>query len=337
MKTKTNPAAIGIFIAGAIVLLFASLVIFGGGRFFRKTKELLLTFREPTTGLDVGAPVKLMGVTVGSVKAIHLAAGNDATNALLINVIIQIDLEGSQRSFQGYEIDLGDRTRFESLVELRGLRGQLEMLSLLSGQLYIDLELFPGQAGFRLNRVKEHGLWEIPTLPSTKRQMMNSLMVSLENFTKFDVKGTSDDLRSLLAELRTDLASMQLGRLGTNATATLQAVEKLVDNPQLRSAITNLDAALAQVNELGGKLNTRMNPLLAEAEGGLKKAGAAFDEATRTLRQLQTQVEPGSTLSRELVRTLEEAGAALNALRELAQEIQQNPSALITGKKVEKP
>ena len=72
MKIRLNPAAIGIFIAGAIVILLASLVLFGSGRFYRKTSELLLTFQEPVTGLEVGAPVKLMGVTVGRVKNIAI-------------------------------------------------------------------------------------------------------------------------------------------------------------------------------------------------------------------------------------------------------------------------
>jgi len=150
MKRKINPAAIGIFIAGAIVILFASLVIFGSGRFFRQTKELLLTFREPVTGLEVGAPVKLMGVNIGNVKQVQIGVGEEVTNALLINVVIEIDLESAQPSFGDYKINLADRSRFEKLTQELGLRCRLDILSLLSGQLYISLDLYPGEEGFQL-------------------------------------------------------------------------------------------------------------------------------------------------------------------------------------------
>jgi len=337
MKTKTNPAAIGIFIAGAIVILFASLVVFGSGRLFRQTKDLLLTFREPVTGLDVGAPVKLMGVNIGSVKEIQIGVGDETNGVFMINVVIEIDLKNVQASFGTYRIDLDDRKRFEKLTQESGLRGQLDVLSLLSGQLYIALDMFPGQKGFQLHPERQRGLWEIPTLPSTKRQMMRSLVTSLENFTKFDVQGTSDQIKGLLADLRSDLAAMQLHRVGTNLADTVVELRDLLGDPKLRSAITNLDLALAQIQELGGNLNSQINPLLAEAKTDLKKAGATLDEAAETLRQLQAQLAPDSTLGRELVRTLDEASTSLSALRQLVQQIERNPSSLITGKKQSTP
>lgn len=337
MKTKTNPAAIGIFIAGAIVILFLSVIIFGSGRFFHKTKDLLLTFQEPVTGLDVGAPVKLMGVQVGTVKRIQIGVGSVTNDLFLVNVVIQIDLEQAQTSFADYPIELDDRKLFDKLTQEGGLRGQLDILSLLSGQLYIALGMYPEREGFQLHREKESGLWEIPTLPSTKRQMIGSLVTSLENFTKFDMQGTSEKLQALLLQLRGDLSAMNLGRMGTNMADTLAELKAVLADSELRSAVTNLNLTLVQMNKLGGSLNNRIDPLLQLAENDLKKAEATLDEAGTTLRQLQAQVGPNSALSLELVRTLEQAGMTLNALRQLAQEIERNPSSLITGKKETKP
>ena len=337
MKTKTNPAAIGIFIAGAIVILFASLVIFGSGRFFHKTKDLLLTFQEPVTGLDIGAPVKLMGVTIGSVKEVHIGLGNLTNDVFLINVVVEIDLKTAQSSFGDYKVELDDPERFERLTHELGLHGKLDVLSMLSGQLYIALDMYPDEPGFQLHQEKKSGLWEIPTLPSTKQKMMESLVTSLENFTKFDVKGTSDQLQGLLADLRGDLADMQLGRMGTNLADTVVELKVLLGDPQLRSAITNLNLTLAQMNQLGGELNNRIDPMLLAAEADLKKAGETIDEAATTLRALQAQLGPNSTLGRELVRTLDEASSTLNALRQLAQQIERNPNSLITGKKESTP
>jgi paraquat-inducible protein B len=337
MKKPVNPAAIGIFIAGAIVILFVSLVVFGGGRYFRKTRQLLLTFREPAAGLEAGAPVKIAGVTVGSVEDISIEVDKHSTNGLLINVIIKIDRANAQARFRDYPLSMDDRTLFERTVTRMGLRGQLDVLNLLSGQLYVALDLFPGQEGFQLHREQEHGFWEIPTLPSTKSQLMRSLVTSLDNFTQFDFKGTSEELKLLLHEVRTEVAQLELDKTSASLSETLARVNELLGNPHLKSAVTNLDDALAQIHQLGSTLNAQANPLLAQLDADLKKAGAMFDGATQTLRQLQAQVEPGSALSRELVRALEEAGLALNALRHLAQEIERNPSSLIAGKKEKKP
>jgi paraquat-inducible protein B len=337
MKKRVNPAAIGIFIAGAVVVLLASLVVFGSGRFFRQTKDRLLTFREPVTGLEPGAPVRLMGVTIGRVKRIFVQVEEKLTNALVVSVVIEIDIKSSKAVLKNYAIDLEDREQFDNAVNKMGLRARLELASLLSGQLYISLDLFPREPGFVLDRESRDGLWQIPTLPSAKRQMVESVLTSLNNFTEFDFKGSSEELKGLLVDLRAQLAKLRLGEATTNLSETLVQAKTLLSNPLLKEAITNLNLSLAQIRQLGETLNTNINPLLAEARADLAQAGTMFDEAVHTLRQLKVQVEPDSTLSRELIRTLDEASAALNAVRQLADQLERNPSSLITGKKPSNP
>jgi len=94
---------------------------------------------------------------------------------------------------------------------------------------------------------------------------------------------------------------------------------------------------LAQLDQLGATLNPRLNPLLDEISADLKKTHQLLDGSIDAVKQLKIQVEPNSTLSRELVNTLNQAGTALNSLRQLVEQIEQNPSSLITGKKVTTP
>jgi paraquat-inducible protein B len=271
------------------------------------------------------------------VKGIHLGVGDETNGVLLINVVIQVDLESAQASFGSYELDLDDRIQFEKLTQNLGLRGQLDVQSLVSGQLYVSLDIQSGREGFQLNREQETDLWEIPTIPSTKQKLMQSLVTSLENLTQFDVKGTSEKLQGLLDDLRGDLKALKLEQTGPDLNATVAELKRLVSNPELHTAITNLNITLNQMNELSGKLNGRIDPILTAAEASLSKAGTTIDEAAETLRQVQAQLGPNSTLGLELVRTLEEASLTLNSLRQLAQEIQRNPSSLITGKKETTP
>lgn len=336
MKTKISPTAIGVFIAGAIVILFGSVLLFGSGKLFRHTKAYLLTFQEPVTGLEVGAPVKLMGVNIGAVTRVNVTV-NPTNHAAFINALIEIDRDQVKDVFDGYPFDMDDRSRFETTLQAGGLCGQLDILSLLSGQLYIALDMHPGTRGFQLNQEQVHGYWEIPTIPSGKRELMQALLTSLDNFQQVDLQGTVEDLRGLIRDVRTDLASLQLQQSGINLVDTLARVKTLLDNPQIESALTNLNSALSQINELGNNLNPRINPLLDQVSADLTKSGEALDEAVGALRQLRTQVDPASPLSRELVRTLEEAGTSLRALRQLVEQIERNPNSLITGRKMTEP
>jgi len=275
-------------------------------------------------------------VSIGTVKEVSVGVGN-TNSAFLINVRIEVDREHLQDVVQGVALDLDNRPRFEKTVKDLGLRARLEVLSLLSGQLYIALDVYPDQPGFQLNQEGIHGHWEIPTLPSTQREMMQSLVTSLHHLTEMDFKGLSTELKGLLTELRTGVAQLNFGQINTNLVGVLGELRAFVGNPALASAMTNLDRTLTHVEELGRNLNKNLNPLLLSADADLKKAGTALDEATQALRALKEQVKPGSDLTRQLIGTLDRVDETLNAIRQLAQEIQRNPSSLITGKKESKP
>jgi paraquat-inducible protein B len=319
------------FISGAVVILFLSVILFGSGKLFRQTKSYVLTFREPVTGLQSGSLVKLMGVNIGDVKEIWLGVNAEGDREL-VNVVIELDRKRLRDLFREDADAMDDRPRFDTQVSEKGLRGRLSVLSMVSGTLYIELGLFPGTTGFQLDAEDEHGHWEIPTIPSTKMQMMESLITSLENLTKFDFGGTSTELRALLTDLRQSLEDLQFEKVGEGLVDTIDKADALLGDPALKSAVSNLNQTLGHVEELAGKLNKEANPLLASAADDLNKAGIALDEATEALTALKSQLAPNSTLSRELITTLDQAGQALEALRELAQQIQRDPSSLITGK-----
>ena len=74
MAKQANRMMIGGFVVIAVILLAASLVVFGSGKFFKKTNEYVLYFDGSVKGLSVGAPVLFQGVQVGSVTSISIHA-----------------------------------------------------------------------------------------------------------------------------------------------------------------------------------------------------------------------------------------------------------------------
>ena len=64
---RGNPALIGLFIIGAIVLMVAGVIIVGSGKFFVHTVRAVMYFDGSVQGLQIGAPVTFRGVKIGSV------------------------------------------------------------------------------------------------------------------------------------------------------------------------------------------------------------------------------------------------------------------------------
>jgi paraquat-inducible protein B len=331
MKSKVNPAAIGMFMTGAVVIIFVSLILFGSGALFRKTKSYLLTFQEPVTGLSSGAPVKILGATVGEVSEIWLGAEED-TGTPMINVVIAIDRNRFASLVRDYSIDFDNRERFDRAVNERGLRGQLVTQSMLSGQLYIALDQIPDAPGFQMNRENEHGYWEIPTMPSTQREMMASVRTALENLTDLDLEGISTQLKGLLTDIRHDLSIIEFDKVNARLVSSLDEVDSLLTSDQLKSALTNLNATLHNTEAITSKLNHKVDPLLTDVRDGLARTADAFEEASQALADLRRQVRPGSPLSDQLLETLARAGRSLEALRELAQQLERNPNVILTGR-----
>ena len=58
MKTKISPAAVGMFILGALSLFVVLFLSFGGSNVFTKPSRFLIYFDESVSGLDPGAPLK---------------------------------------------------------------------------------------------------------------------------------------------------------------------------------------------------------------------------------------------------------------------------------------
>ena len=90
MAKQANRMMIGGFVVLAVIIMAASLVVFGSGKFFKKTNKYILYFDESVKGLSVGAPVLFQGVQVGSVTSITLQA-DFVTMKTQIPVFIEIE------------------------------------------------------------------------------------------------------------------------------------------------------------------------------------------------------------------------------------------------------
>lgn len=144
MKKKRTIFLVGFFSLAAVLLLVGILYFLGSTSLFSKGDRYILYFNESVNGLNIGSPVKLRGVPVGSVSQILIDTRQDPSSHL-IPVIVEI-LPARLRGVDGNMLNLSDPKVMENQIG-HGLRGKLQQLSFITGQIYIELDYAPPEAG----------------------------------------------------------------------------------------------------------------------------------------------------------------------------------------------
>ncbi len=331
MPKRFSSAAIGMFVVGSIIFAVAALAVLGAGNLFRRPHKFICFFHGSLNGLKVGAPVKVRGVEIGSVSEIRLRPQPyegrfkpGVTGLTELPVIINID-ESQLKSMGATGAALKPR-ELNALIE-NGLRAQLQTESLLTGLLYIDLDLHPGT---RVDMVLEPGSGrypEIPTVPTGLQQIQEAAMKALAKLDKVDIVQLTQSITNagnaaanLLnsPDLRATLASLQ------TTTRTL--------NISLQTTTGNLDKTLNSIRGLAENMNNRADPLLVSLKKASDQANVAMVQISSAAAELQTTLAPDAPLTYRLDVALENFAEASSAIRELTDYLQRNPSSIIRGK-----
>ena len=165
MNNKANPVLIGGFIVGALALVIVAVLLFVNGVFSNPQKNMIF-FEGSVNGLNIGALVKLKGVPVGKVTDI-LVLYDDQQGKIITPVIIEFTPQ-KLYDLQGGHIEKATNEDIKLLIN-KGMRAQLQTQSLVTGQLFIDINFRPETPIKMLGG--DHPLYpEIPSIPSTKEQ-----------------------------------------------------------------------------------------------------------------------------------------------------------------------
>jgi len=182
------------------------------------------------------------------------------------------------------------------LVEEHGLRAQLQTGSLLTGQLFVDLDFYPDLPKMTLGMTSKYP--EIPTVPSTL-----------------------DEFRRTATNVLEELRQLPLDKIAHELLETLKGTKRLANSPDLTHAVQTLSATLEDVQKLTYDVNHTVESLATSTEKTLAAARAALEVA-----------DPQSPTAVNLARTLEELAAAARSIRVLADYLEQHPESLVHGK-----
>jgi paraquat-inducible protein B len=259
----------------------------------------VLYFNENIRGLKVGAPVEFSGIKVGEVVDIRLEL-DEKDLEFRIPVLIAVEPERVQiNGDAALERDAIIRT-----LVAKGLRAQVRTGMLLTGQQYVNLDMYPDLPPVTLARRGRYA--ELPTVPTPIEEITASAQKLLNTFNNFPLETIGGDLQATIAQLKT-----------------------LTGDPRIGETLTALKRGMGQLERFAGGLNRELGPRLVSAVSRLE---AAIDETGRLLEGADGVVDPEGPLMYQLTRTLKEVTRAARAVETMADTIERQPNALIFGK-----
>ncbi len=320
MAKRSDPKTIGLFVAGALALGVATVVILASGHFFRRTHEYVVFFRGNVNGLRVGAPVKFKGVEIGAVKDVRLnlkfqagATRKAALTEITIPVLIDID-QGKLARYGTGTFDLSDPTGIRIAVA-SGMRAQLAMQSLLTGLLYVDLEMYPNTKPNLVLKANS-SIQEIPTIPTAL-----------------------EEAQSAATRVVSALDRVDFPRVFSAISDTLDSIRDIVQAPETKETFANLNRTLVAMNETAlsiretsERMNGQIEPTARELRETSESANLALKHMQGALDALQASLGPKAPLIYQSGQTLQQLSDAARSLRELTDYLQRNPSAIVRGR-----
>lgn len=251
-----------------------------------------VSFTDGVGALKSGDPVELYGFTIGEVRTVGFSY--DATTG---NVTMPVTLALYPALFhiQGAP-DPVSPARFAAAVGdliQKGMHARLAQEPPLVGSHQVNLEITGAAAQGLPTRVD--GLPSIPSAPG--------------------------GLTSILSQLN----KLPIEQITHNVLDATHHIDAVVSSPELKDAITQLDASLRQIHSV----TTQAGPEITALVSRLRTAADDLDATAKSAQK----VVGGTATQNGLNTSVEEITQAARALRSLAEYLDRHPEALIKGRR----
>ena len=320
MSKRLSPTVIGVFVVASFAILVVALIVVGSGRIFTRPIRFICMFQGNLNGLKIGAPVKVRGVQIGTVAAIELrllpSQGRMRPEIRGLRLPVIIDLDRSQLVARGGTGEALETAGFDALIK-QGFRAQLATESLLTGLLYIDLDLHPNTP-LRFVLVPNGPYREIPTIQTDLEQLQERLTKALDKFESIDFKGLVNSITDAANSIKTLTSSPEL-------KATLES---------LKGTVANLNQTITSARAMFDNANSKIGPLVRDIQESSDEANKTMKDTRGALVSLQRTLDPDSPLAVHLNQTLNQLTETSRSIEEFSDYLQRNPGALVRGRYV---
>jgi paraquat-inducible protein B len=322
MSKQANKTMIGAFVIGAVVLVVGGVLMFGSGKFLQKKVPYVMYFKGSVKGLDVGASLVWRGVKIGTVTGILLRAD---PVALTVEIPVFVEVEPDRLHRTGdVTVKRTPRETMKLLIE-KGLRAQLQMQSLVTGKLMIELDFHPDKPAKLYGRDPDYT--EIPTIESGLEELA-------EKIEKAPIEEIFEKLHSAVDGIEKVINSPEVMDVISSFDDTLDAAEKLIEDvdKHVDPLLTATEETVRDTQHLVRNVDGKVGTLASSAEDAIKTVSVALDQARKTLKSVERSTGDDSVLFYEVNKTLIELSEAARAIRLLADYLNQHPESLLRGK-----
>jgi paraquat-inducible protein B len=265
-------------------------------RTYTQKMHYILHFDESIRGLTVGAPVEFRGIKIGQVADIKSEFDMEKTSPR-ITVLIETEPQRWKVAGTALSRTADDAKKNISKLVAKGLRAQLKTGSLLTGQLFVDIDFHPDAPNAQVKYGEKFP--ELPTIPAP-------LLI----------------ITARVNDLLSKLETVPIEKIGKNLGDTLQNVKRLTESKELLEAVQALNETLQHTRQLVQNLDSNVAPQIR----------STLDQAQKTLVAVEGTLGKDSPLQHEMRRAFKELSAAARSIRILTDYLERHPNALIYGK-----
>jgi len=318
MSKKPSTLAIGLFVIGALLIMMVAGVIISRSGFGTDRIKALLVFDGNVKGLNIGAPVAFKGVQIGQVTGIDLIIDTNT-----YQVLMPVEIEFSNRRIRKIGANQDENT-LEHLIA-NGMRGQLQVQSLLTGLLYVQLDLHPNTE-LRYADV-ESDLPQLPTIQTDMEKLSR-------NLAEIDIKAFLDETKNIVRELSEFMSNPALDEIPDSVNKALVEIEHLSRDLKVEVAQVSpgLNSLIGHSDEAVQHLNTELPALSQSAQAGLTDLRGAIKSFESTMDTIEYTLSDDSATLYDVRKAARELAAAGRALQALAERLEKQPESLLRGR-----
>lgn len=348
--STTNHWKLGAFVMAGVTLALIALVWLGEATFDREVRTCRAYFKESVNGLEVGSPMKLRGVTIGSVKRIGFAPDGQAVEVVLdayADVITKLGLDAAYR----------DPTRPHAGIQ--NVYAQLASSGITGGK-YIQVDFLgeekevPAMYKFDFELTEDTMI----TVPSTVESLEQLLVHAAETLpaTLDDLSGMAGKARELIDSIdftQTQASVEEMAAIIRDQAAALDVITLQSDAMQVleegRDTLVSLrevaNLLLERREQIGGMADDLASVAhtldvelgasrLSDTTAGLRDA---TDSVISVADNTNDMTRDARRLLDELHGSAEEITETLRALRMLAELLERDPGVLLRGRESSSP
>ncbi|MCZ6672934.1 MAG: MlaD family protein [Verrucomicrobia bacterium] len=333
MSAKPNATVVGIFVLGALAFVVVSLIFLGQSAFRRSSYRFVTYFDETISGLEIGAAVKFRGVKIGLVTElkIFLAETDGEGVSSRISVIYEVEKINLEESL-GAMIDLSKPDELRSYIE-DGLRARLATASLITGLMYVELDIvdpieYPAEYYSQFAE-----LYEIPAFKGTFAEISDNVSNVIKRFNSVDLETISIQLIQLLETLNQEVKGADLPALSRSLQSTANSVTELTESVEIPRFLKEFEHTLVEYRDLATNIKSEIEPAADEMQTALKQLTQTLESLENAALSFHVMLRPQSSVRINLDEALSSLTDASESLRSLTDYLERNPSALISGRR----